>query len=126
MASDVLLKRGAAAVPLQVAEPYEAPAAQPLLLSLEDKHPAGEGAAGTAVGGGAAIASGAAHLTVGGTAVCLDHLGPIIINSDGTTSRILGWEEKSEEEKESVKRLVAKRNAKRLALLKERMLSDEK
>ena len=126
MASDVLLKRGAAAVPLPVAEPYEAPAAQPLLLSLEDKHPAGEGAAGTAVGGGAAIASGAAHLTVGGSAVCLDHLGPIIINSDGTTSRILGWEEKSEEEKESVKRLVAKRNAKRLALLKERMPSDEK
>ena len=54
---------------------------------------------------------------MGGPALALDALGPIVIGSDGSTSRILGWAEKMAEEQELALRLVGKRNAKRLAAL---------
>ena len=42
--------------------------------------------------------------------VKMDKLGPIIINSDGTMSRINGWENLTEGEREKSLRLIAKRN----------------
>jgi hypothetical protein len=54
-------------------------------------------------------------LTVGGSALKLDYLGPIVINTDGSTSRIANWAEMNAEEQEKTSRLIAKRNQKRLA-----------
>lgn len=53
------------------------------------------------------------------SSVKLDQLGPVVINSDGTISRITDWENKTEAEKENIKRVIALRNQKRMALLKE-------
>ncbi|KAJ1019915.1 hypothetical protein NDA16_004196 [Ustilago loliicola] len=48
----------------------------------------------------------------------LDHLGPMIVNSDGTISRIVNWQNMSEIEKERSLRLLAKRNNARMETLK--------
>ena len=40
----------------------------------------------------------------------IDKLGPIIINSDGTMSRIENWANLSDRERENSLRLIAKRN----------------
>lgn len=45
--------------------------------------------------------------------ISLDHVGPIILNSDGTMSRIPNWAEMSAPEKETAQRLISKRNARR-------------
>jgi len=47
----------------------------------------------------------------------LDRLGPMIINSDGTVSRISNWAEMSEIERERTTRMLVKRNKVRLATL---------
>lgn len=49
-----------------------------------------------------------------GEAVKLDHLGPVVVNSDGTLSRIANWSEMTEKEQQLTKRRVAKRNVERL------------
>ena len=46
--------------------------------------------------------------------VVLDHLGPIVVNSDGTLARIANWDELSEQEQSVAKRRIAKRNIARL------------
>ena len=51
--------------------------------------------------------------------VKLDALGPIIINSDGTLSRIPNWSEMTENEKASATRLISRRNLSRKKLLSE-------
>lgn len=48
----------------------------------------------------------------------LDHLGPMIVNSDGTISRIANWQNMSEIEKERSLRLLAKRNNARMETLR--------
>ncbi|ORY40206.1 hypothetical protein BCR33DRAFT_372379 [Rhizoclosmatium globosum] len=57
------------------------------------------------------------QLEVGGASVTLDHLGPIVVNTDGTMSRISNWEGLSEGERKTALRVVAKRNKERLAVL---------
>jgi hypothetical protein len=47
----------------------------------------------------------------------LNELGPVVINEDGTISRISNWHEMSETERENVKRVLVKRNNQRLARL---------
>ena len=49
-----------------------------------------------------------------GEAVTLDHLGPVVVNSDGSLSRIANWGEMTEREQALTKRRVAKRNVERL------------
>ena len=49
-----------------------------------------------------------------GDAVVLEQLGPVVVNSDGTLSRITNWPEMTDGERETAKRLIAKRNVKRL------------
>ena len=63
--------------------------------------------------------NGAQRLTVGGDAVALDHLGPIVINLDGTLTRIANWAEMTEREQAITKRRVAKRNLERKANLEQ-------
>jgi hypothetical protein len=48
----------------------------------------------------------------------LKNIGPVVINSDGTISRISNWAEMSEVERQKVERLLLKRNRERLANLK--------
>ncbi|KAJ1031333.1 hypothetical protein NDA18_002549 [Ustilago nuda] len=48
----------------------------------------------------------------------LDHLGPMIVNSDGTISRIANWQNMSDIEKERSLRLLSKRNNARMETLK--------
>ena len=57
------------------------------------------------------------QIEVGAPTVALEHLGPIVINSDGTTSRISNWTTMSETEKEMAMRLIPKRNERRRAEL---------
>ena len=66
--------------------------------------------------GGAAAAAGAPHLAVGDT-LALDQLGPVILNSDGTLSRITNWHALSPAEQATTFRMIAKRNAARKAVL---------
>ena len=74
----------------------EAPSSDPLAL------PASDGAQSVAVGGGA---------------VAMEELGPIVINTDGTTSRITNWPQMTPAEQEKTRRVIVARNAKRLAKL---------
>lgn len=48
-----------------------------------------------------------------------DMLGPIVLNSDGTMSRISNWQEMTEKEKDSAKKLISKRNKSRKKALSE-------
>ena len=45
-----------------------------------------------------------------GDAVVLEQLGPVVVNTDGTLSRITNWPTMTDGEKETAKRLIAKRN----------------
>ncbi|KAK6539689.1 hypothetical protein TWF694_009893 [Orbilia ellipsospora] len=47
---------------------------------------------------------------VGSEALKLDHLGPLVINSDGTMSRIHNWAEMTPLERERTVRILGKRN----------------
>ncbi|TIA89809.1 hypothetical protein E3P99_01886 [Wallemia hederae] len=57
-------------------------------------------------------------LQVNGDSISLDHLGPMVVNSDGTLSRINNWEGLSQIEKDKTLRLIVKRNRQRLETLK--------
>lgn len=53
-----------------------------------------------------------------GQAVKLDHLGPMVVNRDGTLSRIGNWAEMSEIERQNTLRILGKRNQLRMETLK--------
>ena len=55
-----------------------------------------------------------------GEPVVLDHFGPVVVNSDGTLSRITNWERMDEREREVAKRRIAKRNIERLRGFRDR------
>lgn len=59
------------------------------------------------------------HLRVGGEAVKLESLGPVVINANGTLSRLNNWHEMTEPEKCATKRMIAKRNEVRRQTLAE-------
>jgi hypothetical protein len=46
----------------------------------------------------------------GGSSVKLDHLGPLVVNKNGTLSRIANWEQMAEIEKQNTLRILGKRN----------------
>ena len=54
----------------------------------------------------------------GSTSIKLDHLGPMVVNVDGTMSRISNWEQMADIEKENTLRIIAKRNQVRLDALR--------
>ena len=55
--------------------------------------------------------------------VSLEDLGPIAVGADGSMHRIANWNELSQQERVAAQRALAKRNAKRLARLKEQAAS---
>ncbi|KAF2005771.1 hypothetical protein P154DRAFT_518486 [Amniculicola lignicola CBS 123094] len=57
-------------------------------------------------------------LNVGGEGVKLDHLGPMVVNRDGTLSRIGNWEGMTEIERANTVRVLGKRNMLRLGKLR--------
>jgi hypothetical protein len=52
-----------------------------------------------------------------GETISLDHLGPIIVNADGTLRRIANWDSLTQGERESAIRQISRRNKKRLEAL---------
>ncbi|BFZ58420.1 hypothetical protein PYCC9005_005482 [Savitreella phatthalungensis] len=52
-------------------------------------------------------------LTVDGERISLDVLGPMVINSDGSVSRIANWHDLTEAEQARILRVIARRNAAR-------------
>lgn len=50
----------------------------------------------------------------------MDEWGPIVVNVDGTMSRISNWQEMSEIEKKNTLRILGKRNKSRLEALKKK------
>ncbi|KAJ3069078.1 hypothetical protein HDU98_007849, partial [Podochytrium sp. JEL0797] len=69
---------------------------------------------------------GAQTLSVSGDSVTLDHLGPVVINADGTMSRITNWDIFSETERANTMRVIAKRNKIRLAKLQKELEEAER
>ncbi|KAG5976695.1 hypothetical protein E4U58_000028 [Claviceps cyperi] len=59
-----------------------------------------------------------------GSTVKLDHLGPLVVNTDGTMSRIGNWAQMSSIEKENTLRIMGKRNKQRLEVLKKKAGKD--
>ncbi|OLN92054.1 hypothetical protein CCHL11_01634 [Colletotrichum chlorophyti] len=55
----------------------------------------------------------------GSASTSLDHLGPLVVNQDGTMSRIGNWGEMSEIERQNTLRILGRRNQIRLAALRE-------
>ncbi|KAF9909687.1 hypothetical protein EC991_008166 [Linnemannia zychae] len=66
----------------------------------------------------ASSTGGAPTLVVNGEDIKLDLLGPVVVNENGTLSRIDNWHEMSDIEKANVRRILLKRNEKRLASLR--------
>lgn len=58
------------------------------------------------------------QLNVNGEGVKLDHLGPLVVNKDGSLSRIANWDKMAEIEKQNTLRILGKRNQLRLGNLK--------
>lgn len=54
----------------------------------------------------------------GGSTVKLDHLGPMVVNVDGSLSRIGNWDQMTEIERKNTLRVLGKRNKQRLAAVK--------
>ncbi|KAG6024354.1 hypothetical protein E4U40_003322 [Claviceps sp. LM458 group G5] len=59
-----------------------------------------------------------------GSTVKLDHLGPLVVNTDGTMCRIGNWAQMSSIEKENTLRIMGKRNKQRLEVLKKKAEED--
>ena len=61
----------------------------------------------------------ATQLNVNGEGVKLDHLGPLVVNKDGTLSRIANWDKMAEIERQNTLRILGKRNQLRLGNLRD-------
>ncbi|KAI7883035.1 hypothetical protein K492DRAFT_144442 [Lichtheimia hyalospora FSU 10163] len=55
----------------------------------------------------------------------LKELGPVVVNEDGSLSRINNWHEMADIEKENVNRILLKRNRARLERLKQQQQQQE-
>ncbi|KAH7105515.1 hypothetical protein BKA62DRAFT_392468 [Auriculariales sp. MPI-PUGE-AT-0066] len=62
-------------------------------------------------------------LEVGGAKVLLDKFGPVVINVDGSISRIANWLELSEHEQKTTLRRIGKRNEERRQALLDKALA---
>ncbi|KAF7115230.1 hypothetical protein CNMCM5793_001657 [Aspergillus hiratsukae] len=65
-------------------------------------------------------------MSSGGSTVKLDALGPLVVNQDGTLSRIANWEQMTEIERRNTLRVLGKRNKLRLDTLKGARAESEK
>ncbi|CAE6468303.1 unnamed protein product [Rhizoctonia solani] len=55
-------------------------------------------------------------LEVGGKSISFDKLGPMVVNSDGTLSRIANWQEMTAAEQNNTIRVLSKRNQLRTSI----------
>jgi hypothetical protein len=55
---------------------------------------------------------------VNGGTIAMDAMGPVVVNDDGSLSRITNWGKLTEREREVTQRRIAKRNAERLERLR--------
>ncbi|KZO97625.1 hypothetical protein CALVIDRAFT_536207 [Calocera viscosa TUFC12733] len=62
-------------------------------------------------------------LEAGGSIYRFDALGPMVVNSDGTLSRIANWQEMTQPERERIVRVLGKRN--QIRLLNEERKAEE-
>ncbi|TLS25097.1 hypothetical protein PpBr36_07017 [Pyricularia pennisetigena] len=69
---------------------------------------------------------GVKQLNAQGGSVSFDHLGPIVVNQDGTMSRIANWPNMTEIERENTIRILGKRNQLRMAELRKAAEATEK
>ncbi|KAL1616050.1 hypothetical protein SLS56_011579 [Neofusicoccum ribis] len=60
----------------------------------------------------------ALKLDLGGDGVRLDALGPMVVNADGSLSRIANWDRMAEVERRNTLRVLGRRNRERLARLR--------
>lgn len=60
-----------------------------------------------------------------GATVKLDHLGPVVVNPDGTVPRITNWHQMNEYEKKNLERMLLKRNKEKLEALQKRQQENE-
>ncbi len=58
------------------------------------------------------------QLSVNGQGIKLDHLGPLVVNKDGSLSRIANWDKMAEIERQNTLRILGKRNQLRLGDLR--------
>lgn len=58
-------------------------------------------------------------MSSGSDTIKLDHLGPLVVNKDGSLSRISNWEQMTAQEKKSTFKILGKRNQLRTDALKE-------
>ncbi|KAL3491424.1 hypothetical protein BJX62DRAFT_124134 [Aspergillus germanicus] len=65
------------------------------------------------------------QLDVNGDGVKLDHLGPLIVNADGTLARISNWAQMTEIERRNTLRVLGKRNKARMDALKAKQAEEE-
>ena len=63
-------------------------------------------------------------ITVNGNSVQIDALGPVVVNTDGTLSRIATWHEMTSHEQQKTLRVIGKRNRSRMAELKAAAAAD--
>jgi hypothetical protein len=59
-------------------------------------------------------------MSTGCNTVKLDHMGPLVVNKDGTLSRITNWDGMSDIERQNTLRILGKRNMLRREALKEK------
>ncbi|RDW71769.1 hypothetical protein BP5796_07803 [Coleophoma crateriformis] len=55
-----------------------------------------------------------------GASIKLDHLGPMVINTDGTMGRISNWQAMTEAEQTNTLRVLGRRNEERMKVLREK------
>ncbi|GME42989.1 Fungal specific transcription protein [Neofusicoccum parvum] len=67
---------------------------------------------------GEEAATEALKLDLGGDGVRLDALGPMVVNADGSLSRIANWDRMAEVERRNTLRVLGRRNRERLARLR--------
>lgn len=82
----------------------------------------GEGLPAPEANGNASIPK----LTVDGDTIKLDGMGPVVVNEDGSLSRITNWPQLTEREQEVAQRRIAKRNAERLERLRKKEQEETK
>ena len=59
-----------------------------------------------------------------GESIKFEEMGPVVINTDGTTRQIANWDKMTEHEKTVTWRRISKRNAERRAMLEEKMRAE--
>lgn len=63
-------------------------------------------------------------LSSGSGSIKMDHLGPLVVNVDGSLSRISNWDKMAEIERKNTLRIIGKRNQQRLAALEAKEKQD--